>query len=173
MLLLSSMKTQHHPTDWREGRRLRAWDLHQQGWKQKDIAQALGVTPGAVSQWMARGRAGGVAALHNRQSPGAPVRLTAAQRSGIPALLAKGAEAWGFRGAIWTRARVAAVIKREFNVTYHPDHVGRILREVGWSVQKPLERATQRNEAAIDSWREQTWETIKKKPSRKTAPWSG
>ena len=52
------MKTRHQPTDWREGRRLRAWELHQQGWKQKDIATALGVTPGAVSQWMARGRAG-------------------------------------------------------------------------------------------------------------------
>ena len=100
MLLLRAMKTHSLPTDWREGRRLRAWELHQQGWKQKDIAQALGVTPGAVSQWMARGRAGGVVGLRNRKSPGAPVRLTAAQRVGIAALLAKGAEAWGFRGDI-------------------------------------------------------------------------
>jgi predicted transcriptional regulator len=45
------MKPLHKPTDWREGRRLRAWELQQQGWKQKDIAAALGVTPGAVSQW--------------------------------------------------------------------------------------------------------------------------
>jgi len=167
------MKTYHHPTDWREGRRLRAWELHQQGWKQKDIAAALGVTPGAVSQWMARGREGGLAALRNRKSPGAPARLTATQRAGIPALLAKGAQAWGFRGDIWTRARVAAVIKRAFNVAYHPDHVGRLLRDLGWSVQKPLERATQRNEQAIMAWREQQWQTIKKKPSAKDAPWSG
>jgi transposase len=167
------MRTQQQvkqPTDWREGRRLRAWELHQQGWKQKDIASALGVTPGAVSQWMARGRAGGEAALRNRTSPGAPVRLTATQRSGIPALLAKGAEAWGFRGDIWTRARVATVIKRTFGVAYHPDHVGRLLREIGWSVQKPVERATQRNEQAIAAWREEKWPAIKKKPSRKGEP---
>ena len=121
---------------------------------------------------MARGRAGGVAALHNRKSPGAPVRLTAAQRSGIPALLAKRAEAWGFRGAIWTRARGYRDQTR-FNVTYHPDHVGRILPDLGWSVHKPRERATQRTEAAIDHWRKQKWQTIKKKLSAKTAPWSG
>ena len=167
------MKLLQQPTDWREGRRLRAWELHQQGWKQKAIAAALGVSPGAVSQWMARGRAGGSAALRNRKSPGAPRRLTAAQRTGIPALLVKGAEAWGFRGDIWTRARVAAVIKRAFNVAYHPDHVGRLLREVGWSVLKPIERASQRNEPAIAAWREEKWPALKKKPSGKAVRSSG
>jgi transposase len=173
MLLFGPMKPLHKPTDWREGRRLRAWELHQQGWKQKEIAAALGVTPGAVSQWMARGRAGGVAALRNRTSPGAPVRLTAAQRASLPALLTKGAQAWGFRGEIWTRTRVAVLIKRVFNVAYHPDHVGRVLREIGWSVQKPIARATQRNELAIAVWRKESWPAIKKKPSAKGAPWSG
>lgn len=167
------MKTIRQPTDWREGRRLRAWELHQQGWKQKDIAAALGVSPGAVSQWMARGRTGGSDGLHHRTSPGAPRRLSTVQRTGIPALLARGAEAWGFRGDIWTRARVAAVIKRVFNVAYHPDHVGRVLREIGWSVQKPVERATQRNEQAIAAWREEKWPAIKKKPRRKGEPSSG
>jgi transposase len=167
------MEILHQPTDWREGRRLRAWELHQLGWKQQDIALALGVTPGAVSQWMTRGRAGGVVALRNRTSPGAPVRLTAAQRAGIPALLSKGAEAWGFRGDIWTRARVAVVIKRAFGVAYHPDHVGRLLRALGWSVQKPIARATQRDEEAIAAWRAEKWPAIKKKPREKGAPSSG
>ncbi len=58
-------------TDWREGRRLRAWELHQQGWKQKDIAAALGVTQGAVSQWLKRGNTRGVDALRRRPAPGA------------------------------------------------------------------------------------------------------
>jgi predicted transcriptional regulator len=46
--------------DWREGRRLRAWELKQQGWSQQEIANALGVSKGAVSQWMKRGREGGI-----------------------------------------------------------------------------------------------------------------
>jgi transposase len=168
-----AMTTTILPKDWREGRRLRAWELHQRGWKQQAIAEALGVSQGAVSQWIARGRSGGVAALRSRTSPGAPPRLTAQQRAQIPALLARGAETFGFLGDVWTRARVASVIKREFGVTYHPDHVGRLLQDVGWSVQKPLTRALERNDAVIAAWREQKWPAIKKKPKRKDAPWSG
>src|SRR5262245_56989929 len=138
---MTGMKSSIQPRDWREGRRLRAWALHQQGWKQRAIAQALGVTQGAVSQWIARGKAGGIEAVRNRKAPGAPRRLTGQQREQLPGLLERGAQAFGFRGAIWTRARIAAVIKREFGVSYHRDHIGRLLSEVGWSVQKPLERA--------------------------------
>jgi transposase len=157
------MKASTQPRDWREGRRLRAWTLHEQGWKQHAIADALGVTQGAVSQWIARGKAGGIEALHNRKSPGAPRRLSTEQRQQLPALLQRGAEAFGFRGEIWTRARIAAVIKREFGVSYHRDHIGRLLSEVGWSVQKPVERATQRDEVAIARWRDERWPVLKKK----------
>jgi transposase len=166
MLLFRPMETPYKPTDWREGRRLRAWALHQQGWKQKAIAQALGVTRGAVSQWMTRGDAGGIQALRNRKSPGAPRRLTTVQRDQLPTLLARGAEAFGFRGDIWTRARIAAIITRAFGVSYHRDHIGRLLRDIGWSVQKPVERATQHDEAAIARWRDARW------PARKQKRWT-
>jgi DNA-directed RNA polymerase specialized sigma24 family protein len=56
--------------DWREGRRRRAWELKEQGWKQQDIAAALGVTPGAVSQWLSRARQGGVEALRRHPAAG-------------------------------------------------------------------------------------------------------
>ena len=55
--------TMDRPRDWREARRLRAWELKQQGWQQQTIAPALGVSPGAVSQWLTRAAAGGVEAL--------------------------------------------------------------------------------------------------------------
>lgn len=90
--------------------------------------------------------------------------MTTEQRNLLPSLLARGAQAFGFRGAIWTRARIAALIKREFGVSYHRDHIGRLLSEVGWSVQKPVERATQRDEAAIVRWRDERWPVLKKKP---------
>src|SRR5688500_15639944 len=124
------MTNRKYPTDWREARRLRAWELQQEGWKQNKIAAALGVTEGAVSQWLTRARAEGVDGLRTRTSPGAPARLCAEQRAQLPALLARGAPAFGFSGDVWTRARIAEVIKREFGVAYHPDHVGRLLRTV-------------------------------------------
>ncbi len=100
--------------DWREGRRLRAFELKQQGWSQRDIARALGVGKGAVSQWMKRAReGGGKEALRKRSSPGATPRLSADQRARLPGMLEKGAVAHGFRGEVWTCQRVAQVIKRE------------------------------------------------------------
>src|SRR5919199_349487 len=164
---------QREPSDWREGRRLRAWELKQQDWSQQAIADALGVTPGAVSQWMRRAREGGVAALRRRVAPGSPPRLTAEQREQLPLLLAQGAEAFGFRGDVWTAKRVTTVIRREFGVRYHPNHVGKLLRAAGWSVQKPIERASQRNEAAIEAWRTERWPARKKGPTRRGGPSCG
>ena len=82
-------------TDWREGRRLRAWELRQQSWTQQRIAQALGVTQGAVSQWLGRSgrveQAGGIEGLYRRPNKGAVPRLSEEQRNQLVALLKKGA----------------------------------------------------------------------------------
>ena len=161
------------PKEWREERRLRAWDLKQRGWGQRAIAEALGVTAGAVSQWMRRGREGGVEALRRRPLPGATPKLTAEQRAQVPVLLARGAEAYGLRGEVWTAKRVATVIRREFGVRYHPNHVGKLLRAAGWSVQKPITRASQRDEAAIAAWRTERWPVLKRGPTRRAGPSSG
>src|SRR5438876_9883878 len=159
--------------DWREERRKRAWKLKEKGWQQKDIAVALGVSEGAVSQWLKRGREGGIEALNAHPPTGMTPPLTAEEKAQIPALLAKGAEAYGFRGDVWTARRVAEVIARTFGVRYHRDHVGRLLREACWSRQQPIERATQRNEAAIKQWSKERWPAIKKKPGRTKPRLSG
>ena len=79
-------------SDWREGRRLRAFELKQQGWSQQRIAEALGVSKGAVSQWMKRVRdGGGVEALKRQPAPGARPRLSEEQRAKVPELLERGA----------------------------------------------------------------------------------
>lgn len=142
----------------------------EQGWRNKDIAAALGVTRGAVSQWWKRAQEEGPEGLRRRTAPGRIPRLTLEQRAQIPGLLALGPEAQGFRGALWTEGRIAEVIWRRFGVRYHPSHVGRILRTCGWSLQKPVRRATQRKEEAIRAWREERWPEIKKEPRPRGAP---
>jgi transposase len=151
-------------SDWREGRRLRGWELKQEGWKQQDIAEALGVTKGAVSQWMKRGREGGVQGLKRKPPPGVSPRLSEEQRARLKELLEQGAKAHGFRGEVWTCERVAEVIRKEFCVSYHPAHVSRIVRVLGLSLQKPMRRANQRNDEAIKRWKEETWPELKKGP---------
>lgn len=139
--------------------------MKQQGWKQRDIATALGVTEGAVSQWLKRAHEQGETGLAARKASGRPPRLTAAQRQQIPRLLTKGAGAFGFRGELWTRRRVATVLQREFGVKHSLQHVGTRLRQCGWSRQKPVRRARQRDEAAIAAWPKTTWQRLKKSPT--------
>jgi transposase len=130
----------------------------------------LAVSRAAVSGWLKRARAGGVEALRRRPAPGATPKLTTEQRAALPDLLAKGAEAYGFVGQVWTTKRVAVVIKRAFGVSYHPAHISRLLRREGLSVQKPIRRASQRDEAAIGAWQDQTWPALQAKPGRRSAP---
>lgn len=148
--------------DWAEGRRLRAWELFQQGWTAARIAAALGVSRAAVSQWLSRARVGGLEALRARPRPGAMSRLTGEQRRSIPELLRHGAEAHGFRGDVWTCARVSEVIAREFGIRYHKAHVSRLLKRLDWTPQQPITRATQRDEVAIERWRNEVWPDLKK-----------
>src|SRR5215204_4277730 len=105
---------ERRPINYEEGRRLRAWELYEQGWTQAAIARALGVTTGAVCQWVKRGRAGGREALYHRQPAGRAPRLGDEQRRELLAILARGAEAYQFRGDVWTTRRVARVVEREF-----------------------------------------------------------
>ena len=97
------------PQDWHEGRRLRAWTLKQQGWKQRDIAYALGVTESAVSQWVRRARTEGVESLRRVPHPGGPSKLRPYQQLALLEMLRMGAETFGFRGAVWTGPRVVAL----------------------------------------------------------------
>jgi transposase len=153
-------------SDCREWRRMQAWRLKQLGWKQRDIATALDASEGAVSQWLAAARAAGPDALRSRPVPGHPAKLTAGQRGLLPDFLWHGPEAYGFRGEVWTCARVAHVVEEEFGVAYSKSQVSRILKDLGWTPQVPLRRALQRDEEAIERWRAEQWPALKGRARR-------
>lgn len=153
--------------DWREGRRYRALELHRQGWSQSAIARALGISQGWVSQIVRAGQAQGFAGLQKRRASGAPPKLPPGQRQRLLSMLEQGAEAYGFSGELWTSQRIAAVIASHFGVQYHEHHIPKLLRACGWSPQKPVVQASQRDEAQIEQWRAQRWPALKKKPKPK------
>src|SRR3712207_2728689 len=93
---------------------------------------------------MKRAKLEGVEALKHKPPPGAKARLSEEQRAKLPELLARGAPAHGFRGEVWTCARVAEVIRKEFGVSYHPAHISRLIRALGLSLQKPMRRSEER-----------------------------
>lgn len=154
------------PADGLEWRRFRALDLKRQGWSPHDIAEALGVSRMSVSRWFAQVRDGGPEALRAHPSPGHPPKLSATQRGLIPEFLWHGAEAYGFRGEVWDCARVAQVIDEEFGVRYHKDHVGRLLKQLHWTPQVPIRRAIQRDEEAIQRWRDEVWPELQRRARR-------
>ena len=115
--------------DWKEARRKRAFELKELGWKPGDIAQALGVSAPAVCKWLSKVNAEpGVEAWRSKPARSGPLKLTPEQLRLIPDFLSHGAEAYGFRGEVWTCARVAKVFEEEFGVTYHRGHVARLLK---------------------------------------------
>jgi transposase len=158
------------PQTWQGARRKRAFDLRQHGWHQCEIAEALGVSPAAVSQWLARMREHGMAAWRGKPRPTGPIKLAGDQWRLLPELLSHGAEAYGFRGECWTCARVATVIGEAFGVWYHKAHVARLWKRLHWTPQMPIERATQRDEAVIEPWRLQVWPQLKKRRPSKAGP---
>jgi transposase len=158
---MSKSKTQ--TTGWKERRRFHAIELKSKGWKQREIATALDVSEGAVSRWLKRVEERGKEGLCSRPHTGRPPELTHKEKRLIPDFLGHGAEAYGFRGAVWTCARVRKVIEMEFGVTYHRSHVARLLKELKWTPQQPIERAAQRDEKEITRWREEIWLEMKKK----------
>lgn len=90
-------------TDWREGRWLRVFELKEDGWSQKQIANALGVSKGAVSQWMKRAKEEGPATLRRHPPPGQAPRLTTSSVATLKELVSTlNATAYDFRGEAWT-----------------------------------------------------------------------
>lgn len=142
----------------REGARLlRAAKL-----SQAQIARQLCVSRTTVSAWKAKLAAGGLRALQARVSTGRPSRLRTEQVQALRKILKRGAHAAGYPTERWTMSRVQEVIAQEFEVTYSPHYVGRLLHQLGWSVQKPEARALERDEELIQAWLAHDWTRIKK-----------
>lgn len=154
-------------------RRRRALALHHAGWTGRAIAAALGVVPSAVSNWLRQVREGGPEALRSqRHRTGKRPKLTDEQQQRLLTLLKRGARVQGEIGERWTGKRVAALIQREFGVVYHPEYIPRLLRALGWTPQKPMKQATQRNEDQIAQFKAD-WDEVKKGRNERDAPLCG
>lgn len=145
-----------------EDRRKRALALVDCGYSLNEVGRRIGCHASSVMRWRDCRRRGGAWALRVRCSPGRPLKLDQTKRKRLVALLLQGPIAQGYRTNLWTTARIAEVIRREFGVHYHRDHVGRLMHRWQWSAEKPERRALERNEQAIERWKQKDWPRIKK-----------
>jgi transposase len=140
-----------------EGVRMQAGALFAAGHSQAEVARTLGVARQNVSRWHARWRQGGQEALRSAGPTGPDPRLSEAQRAAIDQALRQGARAYGFDTDHWTLARITAVIERLTGIRYHPGHTWKLLRRLGWRLQRPARRAVERDEQAIARWVAEDW----------------
>jgi transposase len=136
---------------------------------QSEIARRLRVCRQTVNRWADELQTGGREALKKARHVGRKPELTETDRQSLQELLLQGPEKLGYETPLWTCARVAHLIDNQFGVEYHPGHVWKILDDLGWSCQRPVGRARERNEEAIRHWRRVEWPAMKKKPKKKGA----
>jgi transposase len=146
-------------------RRERAIELLHQGNHPAEVARKLGVDRRSVRRWKAAYNKKGMQGIRAKRASGRPPRLTAKQRDKLKRVLLKGAAASGFSTDLWTCPRIAKVIQARFGVRYHVDYMGRLLRSMRWTPQKPQRRAKERDKVEIQRWVREEWPRIKKKPA--------
>ncbi|WP_431921180.1 winged helix-turn-helix domain-containing protein [Micromonospora wenchangensis] len=133
------------------------------GWFAEDvsvpeIAWRLRVSQTAVYGWRKRWRAGGEQVLASKGSGGSRCRLDEGRLRRLADALDEGPAAHGFGSdQRWTLARVSDLIARKFHTRYTLRGTANIMYRLGWSVQVPAHRAVERDEAAIITWRRETW----------------
>ena len=148
-------------------RRYRAAKLFERGYSKSEVAQRLSVSAQSTSRWYAAWQADGIDGLKKAGRAGRKSRLDSDQIHQLEQALLQGPQVLGYETPLWTAARVVDLIQRQTGVRYHPDHIYRLLQQLGWSCQRPVGRALERNEHAIRHWKRQRWPAIKKKRSAK------
>jgi len=147
-----------------EKRRLKALGYLSQGLTPVEVARKVGVDRRSVRRWKSAVKKAGRKAIAAKPA-GRPPLLDAEQKKALVSYVLKGPEAFGFRTSLWTCRRVLTVIQSKFHVTYHRDHVGRLLRSCGLTPQRPQKLALERDERRIRTWVRQEWPAIKKNSS--------
>lgn len=146
-----------------EDRRMRAVALFRQGKSQAEVARMLQVSRQATSYWFALWKKQGRRGLRKAGRAGRKPKLAPINFKRLERALLRGPQAYGYSNALWTLERIASVVERLFHVRYHPGHVWKILRQLGWSCQRPIRKAKERDETLIRRWIQEEWPRIKKK----------
>lgn len=127
------------------------------------MAERFGVDPSSVKRWRRAWREGGEEALAAKPHPGGKRKLTDRQLAELVELLIAGPPAAGFPTDLWTCARVVELIRDRFGVEYDRRHLAKLLRQLGFSPQKPRTVAREQDSEALERWRRKDWPRIKKK----------
>ena len=156
-------KPSHFTREQMEERRLAGGRLLREGKLSKaEIARQLGVSRASVTAWAKTLENKGPRGLGSKKAGGRESKLSKEQKKRLKCLLQRGALKAGFPTERWTLERVSELIEKEFDIHYHPKGIGRVLDKLGFSLQKPLPRADERDEELVEAWLLRDWPRLKK-----------
>src|ERR1700752_3945270 len=161
---MSTQQGPHRDFDAMPTRRMEAAALFREGIHLAEVARRLKVSRQSVSRWHASWRDGGKKSLSGAGRAGRKPKLVVSQLKEIEKALLAGPEENRISGQLWTLARIATVIKRLTGVQYHQGHVWRVLKQMGWSAQRPSRQAIERDEEEVQKWVKEVWPAVKKTP---------
>ena len=155
-------------------RRAKALLGYLEGRSASAMAHELDVSRQAVTTWFGWYNAEGADGLRTRKAPGAPSRLSPEQRATLKRIVEAGPQAAGFQSGVWTGPMVGEWIREHFGVTYHPQHIPRLLHELGFSVQRPRKRLARADQEKQAVWLRERLPALKKSaPLSRGPPFRG
>lgn len=158
------MHTHHHPNralsvKELEERRLKAGRYFDQGKTAYCMEKRFGVSSTTAREWRTRWQQGTLRA----QPQGSPAKLTRTQKQDMVKRLLKGPTRCGYATELWTLERITDLIWQTEHIRYRPRSVWHLLHALGFSCQRPVRRAKERNERQIQQWQQHTWPRLLKK----------
>lgn len=166
--MISNSKTRRDFSEL-ERRRRKGMKLLAEGHSQAEVARRCDVSRTSVFRWD-QARRQRRAKAWKRRPLGRPPKVTASHLRRLEQALVRGAQAHGFVNDLWTLPRVAVVLEQVCGVQAHPAHLWKLLARLGWSCQRPVGRAQERDETAIARWKRHTWPALKKRPTPSAEP---
>jgi len=153
-----------------EAIRIRAVRQVERGQSPEAVIKSLGMTRGCIYKWIAKYREGGLDALRAKPLAGRPLTLNGQQLRWIyRTVTMKNPLQLKFVYALWTREMVKELIEKKYGINLSVVSVGRLLKKLGLSCQKPLMRAFQQNPILVQEWVEKVYPKIKKQAKKEKA----
>jgi transposase len=143
--------------------RIRAVEQVQSGESPEIVIKALGFSRSCIYTWLARYRSGGWGALKARALKGRPAAIGAAQIKWLyETVTGNNPLQFRFEFALWTREMIRLLLREEFSLQLSVTSVGRLLRQLGLTCQRPLYRATEQDPERVRYWREEEFPAIRR-----------
>jgi len=132
-----------------------------------EIAQLLHVNRASANSWIQLWNAHREEGLMEGQRSGRPPKLTEAQKERLYDIVESGPVAYGLHTGVWTSPILCGIIEEEFGIFYHPGHVRKLLKDLGFSRRRPTTKLVEADPKLQNKWVRYTYPNLKKKPTRR------